>query len=84
MLNMADVIINRVVTDPNGDKNIFTSEDGFTTSNFSNIEIDFSKSMNYNNSGTSTMKASACAVAICLACSSPYTSTKALYVPSYT
>ena len=57
MLNMADVIINRVVTDPDGDKNIFTSEDGFTTSNFSNIEIDFSKSMNYNNSGTSTMKA---------------------------
>ena len=57
MLNMADVMINRVVTDPNGDKNIYTSPDGYTKSNFSNIEIDFSKSMNYNNNGTSTMKA---------------------------
>ena len=32
------------------------SEDG-KTSNFSNIEIDFSRSLNYNNGGTSTMKA---------------------------
>ncbi len=57
MLNLADVMINHVVTDPDGADNIFVSEDGFTTSNFSNIEIDFTKSMNYNNNLTSTMKA---------------------------
>jgi flagellar hook protein FlgE len=34
-----------------------TSSDEVTKSNFSNIEIDFTKSMNYNNNGTSTMKA---------------------------
>lgn len=57
MLNLADVMINHVVTDPDGAENTFISEDGFTTSNFSNIEIDFTKSMNYNNNLTSTMKA---------------------------
>ncbi len=57
MLNMADVMINHMITDPDGTDNIYVSEDGYTTSNFSNIEIDFTKSMNYDNSGTSTMKA---------------------------
>jgi flagellar hook protein FlgE len=34
-----------------------TSADNVTTSNFYNIDIDFSKSMNYNNNSTSTLKA---------------------------
>lgn len=45
MLNLADVFQNAV------------SADGFTTSNFRNIEIDFTRSMNYDNGGVSTMKA---------------------------
>ncbi len=44
MLNLAEVFLNE------------TSEDGFTQSNFRNIEIDFSRSMNYDNGGVSTMK----------------------------
>jgi flagellar hook protein FlgE len=32
------------------------SEDEVTKSNFYNIDIDFTKSMNYNNNGTSTLK----------------------------
>jgi flagellar hook protein FlgE len=45
-LNLADVI-----------KTDMTSADNVTTSNFYNIDIDFTKSMNYNNNGTSTLKA---------------------------
>ncbi len=44
-LKMADAFQNAV------------SEDGMTTSNFSNITVDFTRSMNYNNGGVSTMKA---------------------------
>ncbi len=61
-LQLSDILINHKINDDaenEADKStsIYLSEDGFTQSNFSNIEIDFSKSMNYNNSGTSTMKA---------------------------
>lgn len=45
MLNLSAAFQNRV------------SEDGFTTSNFADIAIDFTSSMNYNNGGVSTMKA---------------------------
>jgi flagellar hook protein FlgE len=45
-LNLADVILTNM-----------TSSDEVTKSNFSNIEIDFTQSMNYNNNGTSTLKA---------------------------
>ena len=44
-LNVGDVFQNLI------------SADGITRSNFSNIEVDFSRSMNYNNGGVSTMKA---------------------------
>ncbi|MGN0427971.1 MAG: flagellar hook-basal body complex protein [Agathobacter sp.] len=61
-LKLSDILINHKINDDaenEADKStsIYLSEDGFTQSNFSNIEIDFTKSMNYNNSGTSTMKA---------------------------
>lgn len=56
-MNLADIMVNHQINSEDNSNNVWTSEDGFTTSNFSNIEIDFSKSMNYNNSGTSTMKA---------------------------
>lgn len=56
-MNLADIMVNHQISSEDNANNVWTSEDGFTTSNFSNIEIDFSKSMNYNNSGTSTMKA---------------------------
>lgn len=46
MLNLMDVFQNGISID-----------DGITTSNFRNIEIDFSRSMNYNNGKVSTMKA---------------------------
>ncbi len=44
-LNVGDVFQNLI------------SADGITRSNFSNIAVDFSRSMNYNNGGVSTMKA---------------------------
>lgn len=44
-LKLADVILTNM-----------TSADEVTTSNFRNIEIDFTQSMNYNNNGTSTLK----------------------------
>jgi flagellar hook-basal body protein len=44
-LNLADVILTHMI-----------SEDEVTKSNFYNIDIDFTKSMNYNNNGTSTLK----------------------------
>lgn len=56
-MNLADIMINHQINSGDNSSNVWTSEDGYTTSNFNNIEIDFSKSMNYNNSGTSTMKA---------------------------
>ncbi len=54
-LGLADVMLNRVFNE-DGTSSIFTSADGYTTSNFKNITIDFKTSMNYNNSGVSTLK----------------------------
>jgi flagellar hook protein FlgE len=44
-LNLADVILTHMI-----------SADEVTKSNFYNIDIDFTQSMNYNNNGTSTLK----------------------------